>query len=85
MQQESRVKHQGAERVAPQSLEPHRAGFRRIERDQAERVVEQMGAEEGEQHQAAEQLQPPIGPLDFACRPGHEVKLVGRSVPRQVE
>jgi hypothetical protein len=45
------IEHGGGSRVAPELHKPPAAGLHRVERDQAQGVIEEMGREVGEEHQ----------------------------------
>jgi hypothetical protein len=57
--QQRAVEDRSAQRIAPQSQKPCATGFHGIERNQSEGMIEQMGGEIGEQHQARDDPRAP--------------------------
>ena len=59
MGQQRAVEDRGAQRISPQRQKPFTAGFHGTERNQSERMIEQMGGEIGEQHQTRDDPRAP--------------------------
>ena len=55
MRQQRTIEHRRAHRIAPQGEKPDPAGFHRFQRDQAERMVEQVGRQIGQQNKPGDQ------------------------------